>query len=203
MRTSILVAAFLLTGITAPAMADIKVQMLEPVVTAKIDLSKQRMNVVIDGKVKHSWKISSGRRGYGTPTGTYYPYRMHKMWHSRKYNMAPMPHAVFFHGGYAVHGTNSISRLGNPASHGCIRLHPENAKKFYDLVRAHGRNRTMVSLSGGWKYKATKVAKKKRRKIRRRASTQRVRPTTQRTRRATQRQRPAQRQVRVFRRLFN
>ena len=202
MRKSVIFAALLLTGIAAPAQADIKVQMLEPIVKAKIDLSKQRMNIVVDGETVHTWKISSGRRGYSTPTGSYYPYRMHKMWYSRKYDNAPMPHAVFFRGGYAVHGTNSISRLGRPASHGCIRLHPDNAKKFYDLVRAHGRNRTMVSLSGGWKYKASKVAKKRRKK-RRRVTTQRTRPTTQRRRVSTQRKRrPAQRQVRVFR-LFN
>lgn len=200
MRKSVIFAALLLTGIAAPAQADIKVQMLEPIVKAKIDLSKQQMNVEVNGETVHTWKISSGRRGYSTPTGSYYPYRMHKMWYSRKYDNAPMPHAVFFRGGYAVHGTTSISRLGRPASHGCIRLHPDNAKKFYDLVRAHGRNRTTVDLSGGWKYKATKVAKKKRRKIRRRVS-QRGRAST---RRNTRRTRPVQRQrqVRVFR-LFN
>ena len=196
MRKLVLIAALSLFGLAAPAQADIKVEMLEPIVKAKIDLSKQRMNVVVNGEVVHTWKISSGRRGYTTPTGSYYPYRMHKMWYSRKYDNAPMPHAVFFRGGYAVHGTTSISRLGRPASHGCIRLHPENAKKFYDLVRAHGRNRTLVSLDGGWDYKATRVATKKKRKVRRRASTRRVKPTTQRTRRATQRTR---RQVRLFR----
>ena len=199
MRKFVILAALFMTGMSAPALADIKVQMLEPVVKAKIDLTKQRMNVIVDGETVHTWKISSGRRGYSTPTGSYYPYRMHKMWYSRKYDNAPMPHAVFFRGGYAVHGTNSISRLGNPASHGCIRLHPDNAKKFYDLVRKHGRNRTMVSLSGGWKYKATKVAKKKRQTVRRRATTQSTRATTQRT----QRTRRGQRQVRIFRRLFN
>ncbi|MEM1199348.1 MAG: L,D-transpeptidase [Pseudomonadota bacterium] len=196
MRKTILIAALSLFGIAAPAQADIKVQMLEPIVKAKIDLAKQKMNVVIDGEVVHSWKISSGRRGYSTPTGSYYPYRMHKMWYSRKYDNAPMPHAVFFRGGYAVHGTKAISRLGRPASHGCIRLHPENAKKFYDLVRKHGRNRTLVSLNGGWNYKATKVAKKKKRKVRGRAATQRVKPATERTRRST---RNTRRQVRLFR----
>lgn len=199
MRKSVIIASFIFAGFVAPAQADIKVEMLKPVVKAKIDLSKQRMNVVVNGETVYSWKISSGRQGYGTPTGSYYPYRMHKMWYSRKYDNAPMPHAVFFRGGYAVHGTNSISRLGTPASHGCIRLHPENAKKFYDLVRAHGRSRTVVSLSGGWNYNATQTAKKKNRKVKPRATTQRARPATQRTRSQTQSSRPAQRQVRIFR----
>jgi hypothetical protein len=49
---------------------------------------------------------------------------------SRKYDNAPMPYAVFFNGGYAVHATFDLKRLGRPASHGCIRLHPENAAEF-------------------------------------------------------------------------
>ena len=190
MRKPFIIAATLVGMLAVPAAADVKVTMLKPIVKAEIDLSTQQMNVIVDGEELHSWKISSGRRGYGTPTGSYHPYRMHKMWYSRKYDNAPMPHAVFFRGGYAIHGTKAIRRLGRPASHGCIRLHPDNAKKFYDLVRAHGRNRTMVSLSGGWKYKATKTARKKKRRIKRRSQ-----------RRGLQRQRQAA-PVRVFT-LFN
>lgn len=109
-----------------------------PKIVAKIDISDQRMQVFVDGEQRHVWKVSTGRRGYYTPRGTYSPYRMHKMWHSRKYNNAPMPHAVFFHKGWAVHGTNAIKRLGRPASHGCVRLHPKNAKAFYHLIKKAG-----------------------------------------------------------------
>jgi hypothetical protein len=45
-----------------------------------------------------------------------------------------MPHSIFFHNGYAIHGTTEIKRLGRIASHGCVRLHPENAEKLYSLV---------------------------------------------------------------------
>ena len=109
-----------------------------PKIVAKVDLSDQRMRVYVNGRERHSWKVSTGRRGYITPKGSFTPYRMHKMWHSRKYNNSPMPYAVFFHKGWAVHGTKAISRLGRPASHGCVRLHPKNAKKFYDLIKASG-----------------------------------------------------------------
>mgnify|MGYP000459942441 FL=1 len=86
-------------------------------VVAKVDISDQKMRVYINGIPRHSWKVSTGRRGYRTPVGSYRPTRTHKMWHSRKYNMSPMPYSVFFHGGYAVHGTNYVKRLGRPASH--------------------------------------------------------------------------------------
>ena len=115
-------------------------------VLAKIDLSDQRMNIYVNGRRYHSFKVSTARRGYVTPTGSWRPTRLHEMWHSRKYNMSPMPHSVFFKGGYAVHGTNHISRLGRPASHGCIRLHPSDARTFYNMVKANGMRNTTVKI---------------------------------------------------------
>lgn len=109
-----------------------------PAVVAEIDISEQRMNVYINGLITHSWKVSTARNGYYTPRGEYKPYRMHTMWHSRKYNNAPMPYAVFFHKGWAIHGTTAISRLGSPASHGCVRLHPDNAKILFNLIKSAG-----------------------------------------------------------------
>ncbi|MGC1588397.1 MAG: L,D-transpeptidase, partial [Rhodomicrobium sp.] len=35
--------------------------------------------------------------------------------------------------------------LGRPASHGCIRLHPDDAAELYDLVRSSGGTRIVVS----------------------------------------------------------
>ncbi|MGZ9089723.1 MAG: L,D-transpeptidase, partial [Rhodoplanes sp.] len=59
-------------------------------------------------------------------------------WFWRAYYNSPMPHSIFFHGGYAIHGSYEISRLGGPASHGCIRLHPSNAATLFSLVRRYG-----------------------------------------------------------------
>ncbi|MEM7429231.1 MAG: L,D-transpeptidase [Pseudomonadota bacterium] len=172
MRISTVFGALAVIGAFAlPASADISIKMLEPTLKADIDLTNQRMHISVNGEKIHEFKISSGRLGYTTPTGSYHPYRMHTMWRSRKYNNAPMPHAVFFKGGYAVHGTSSISRLGRPASHGCIRLHPKNAKKFFDLVLEHSRARTQVNLTGGWKYSKKQLAAAKRKKKPRRRTT--------------------------------
>jgi lipoprotein-anchoring transpeptidase ErfK/SrfK len=116
-------------------------------VIAKVDLSEQRMQVIVDGEVLHEWNISSGRQGYSTPTGTWRPLRMHTMWRSRTYNNAPMPHAIFFQGGYAFHATSAISRLGSRASHGCIRLHPDNARALFALVQDYGPHRTRIQIT--------------------------------------------------------
>ncbi len=115
-------------------------------VVARIDISKQTMTVSQNGNVLYSWRVSTGRKPYRTPRGTFRPTRMHKMWYSRKYDMAPMPHSIFFHGGYAIHGTPHIKNLGRPASHGCVRLHPKNARTLYNLVRRNGPRNTRIIL---------------------------------------------------------
>ena len=117
-------------------------------VVVNIDLSSQRMNVYVDGQHYGTWRISTGRRGYYTPRGTYRPRWLKRMHYSRKYDNAPMPYSIFFRGGYAIHGTNVISRLGWPASHGCVRLHPSNAAKLFSLVRQHGMRNTVIRITG-------------------------------------------------------
>ncbi|MCY1463034.1 L,D-transpeptidase catalytic domain [compost metagenome] len=104
------------------------------------------MHVIIDGRSAFVWKVSTAGRGYVTPRGSYKPTRMHEMWYSKKYDNAPMPHSIFFNGGYAVHATNHISRLGRPASHGCVRLHPDNAADLYQLVQAYRPSNTSIQI---------------------------------------------------------
>lgn len=113
-------------------------------IVARVDVSKQTMTVSENGRVVHSWRVSTGGRGYSTPRGSYRPTRMHRMWYSRKYDNSPMPHSIFFRGGYAIHGTNHVKSLGRPASHGCVRLAPGNARVLYNLVRAHGAGNTRI-----------------------------------------------------------
>ncbi len=111
-----------------------------------IDISTQSMKVSADGRTIYNFDVSTGRKGYTTPTGNYKPIRMHKMWYSSKYENSPMPHSIFFYGGYAIHGTGDIKNLGQVASHGCVRLHPDNAEKLYNLVKQVGMNKTKISL---------------------------------------------------------
>ena len=105
------------------------------------------MEVYVHGRLKHSWRVSTGRRGYETPGGSYSAKRLEREWYSTQYDDAPMPHAIFFRGGYATHGTYETKRLGRPASHGCVRLAPGNAARLYNLVEAMGRKRTRISVN--------------------------------------------------------
>ena len=115
-------------------------------IVAYIDLSSQRMKVYQGNKLKHQWAVSTARKGYSTPVGNYKPQSLEKMHYSKLYHNSPMPYTVFFSGNYAIHGTHSISRLGRKASHGCVRLHPKNAKVFYSMVRKSGKSNTEIKI---------------------------------------------------------
>ena len=112
-----------------------------------IDKKTQRMTVFVGGEKRHEFTVSTGRAGYVTPSGTFRPSSMHKMAISVKYGNTPMPHTIFFtRVGHAIHATTAIRQLGRPASHGCIRLSPENAKLLYQLVGEMGLHNTTIRI---------------------------------------------------------
>ncbi len=120
---------------------------LPAAVQVHIDIGSQSMSVRVNGFPYAYWKVSTARPGYHTPRGTYGVTRTAKVYYSRKYDNSPMPNSVFFHGGYAIHGTGYIRTLGRPASHGCVRLHPQNAARLYSLVQRYGPRRVRITLS--------------------------------------------------------
>jgi L,D-transpeptidase-like protein len=117
-------------------------------VLISVNKNTQQMSVSVDGVPRYRFAVSTGRAGYGTPNGTYHPQRLAASWFSKLYYNSPMPHSIFFHGGYAIHGSYEINRLGGPASHGCIRLHPANAATLYTLVKSEGMGATTIVVSG-------------------------------------------------------
>lgn len=122
-----------------------------------IDLSSQRMTVN-SSSGSYVWPVSTARSGYVTPRGSYAPTSLQRMHYSRKYHMSPMPHSIFFRGGYAIHGTYSTGALGSPASHGCVRLAPGNAAALFAMVQREGAR---ISISGSPPNRAYASAKKK------------------------------------------
>jgi lipoprotein-anchoring transpeptidase ErfK/SrfK len=122
---------------------------VNPTVLINIDKARQKMTVWLDGVQQYEWPVSTGLRGYTTPSGTYSARSMNKIWYSKQWDNAPMPHAVFFTpDGHAIHGTLDVKRLGKPASHGCVRLSPKNAATLYALVEKTGLKNTQVVLAG-------------------------------------------------------
>lgn len=135
----ILVACVTLIVLCQAAEAGLEIQ---------IDKTNQKMTVLVDGEQRHVWRVSTGRIGYRTPNGTFRPQWLARRWYSRKYDWSPMPYSIFFKDGYAIHGTEYVSRLGRPASHGCIRLHTRNAAALFALVQQHGKENTQIVVTG-------------------------------------------------------
>jgi len=113
-------------------------------ILAHIDISEQRLHLYVNGEKKNSWPISAGLKRGWTPTGTFRPYFLSRHHRSSLFRGAPMPYSVFFTGDYAIHGTTAVKRLGNPASHGCVRLHPKNAAVLFNLILKQGKGNTVV-----------------------------------------------------------
>ncbi|PYG30447.1 L,D-transpeptidase [Pelagimonas varians] len=111
---------------------------------AKVDVSSQTMTVIHNGQVAYQWPVSTARKGKYTPRGSWSAKWLSKNHKSSLYNNAPMPHSIFFNGNYAIHGTNQISRLGRPASAGCVRLHPDHAARLFELTRSVGKSNMQV-----------------------------------------------------------
>jgi hypothetical protein len=88
--------------------------------TIVVDLAAQRARIYRDGTQIGVTTISSGRRGYETPTGVFTILQKAREHRSRKYDDAPMPFMQrLTWGGIALHGGRVP---GHPASHGCVRL---------------------------------------------------------------------------------
>lgn len=132
-------------------------------VDVHVDLANQTLTARSSSGEVRNWAISSGRAGYATPRGSYRAQRLARMHYSRKYDNAPMPHSIFFRGGFAIHGTNHVSALGRPASHGCVRLAPGAAAQLYEMVRREGARIVITGTPPGAmiasKAKASRVAK--------------------------------------------
>ncbi len=119
---------------------------LPPIVQVQISISRQTLDLSVNGWPSGNWQISSAGVGYHTPRGTFHVQRMAKVWFSKKYDNSPMPNSLFFDGGIAIHGTYHIKNLGRPVSHGCVRLLPQNAEKLYDLAKQYGPSRVQITV---------------------------------------------------------
>jgi lipoprotein-anchoring transpeptidase ErfK/SrfK len=131
-------------------------------IVINIDKTKQRMTVFLDGVERYNWPVSTGMTRYSTPSGTYTALSMNEIWYSKEWDNAPMPHAIFFmKDGHAIHGSYEVKSLGKPASHGCVRIAPQNAATLYELVAKTGLEKTQVLLAGVTPGGEAKVASKK------------------------------------------
>jgi hypothetical protein len=142
MRRSSVISMIALGAAVAASDAEAKLDLF-------IDKSAQQISVIQNGRLLYVWPVSTGQDRFSTPSGVYAPERLERTWFSKAYYNAPMPHAIFFHHGFAIHGSYDIARLGGPASHGCVRLHPQDAAVLYGMVEQEGPGNTTIVVGGG------------------------------------------------------
>jgi hypothetical protein len=102
----------------------------------EINLTTQRLTAYQGDRVVLETPISSGRRGYSTPTGSFTagPAK-HRMHYSTLYDNSPMPFSIQVTGNIFIHGYHSVPP--RPASHGCIRVPLKNgnpAKWLFEWI---------------------------------------------------------------------
>ncbi|HMN84953.1 MAG TPA: L,D-transpeptidase [Bauldia sp.] len=152
--------SFLIGGLLAVMAAFGLATAADAGVLITIDKSTQRMAVSVDGVQKYVWPVSTGAKGYTTPSGSFTPFRMEAEHYSKEWDDAPMPNSVFFTPkGHAIHGSNATRRLGSPASHGCVRLAPQNAAALFALIQKKGMYNTKIVIAD--RVPPAKFSKKK------------------------------------------
>jgi hypothetical protein len=138
------VAALAFIGLSASSALAMKINIL-------VDKVSQHMHVSIDGVQTYDWLVSTGGQTFDTPSGHYHIFRMEKEHFSKEWDDAPMPYSMFFTGiGHAIHGSYHVKALGTRASHGCVRLAPENAAVLFALIEKAGFKNNTVDIKGGF-----------------------------------------------------
>ena len=108
-----------------------------------VDLNHQRATIYRNGVRIGVSTISSGKTGHSTPTGVFTILQKNKDHRSSTYNNAPMPYMQrLTWQGVALHAGNLP---GYPASHGCVRLPLEFAKRLFSITDMGGT----VVIAGG------------------------------------------------------
>ncbi|PWE30257.1 L,D-transpeptidase [Pararhodobacter marinus] len=131
-------AAAMLCAAVAPKGAEAEA------IVARVSVETQTMHVYLDGQLRYEWPVSTARAGKYTPRGEWQPQWLSRWHRSSLYNNAPMYFAIFYDGDYAIHATDAVSRLGRPASAGCVRLHEDNAALLFAMVQEQGMENMRV-----------------------------------------------------------
>jgi len=111
-----------------------------------VDLGAQKLTAWQDGKIKHETKVSSGMRLTPTVKGSFKvwlkvpmqdmrgpsPYK--DIYPTGRYLVKNVPHVLYFHQGYAIHGAYWHNNFGRVASHGCVNVPLASAEILYNFA---------------------------------------------------------------------
>jgi lipoprotein-anchoring transpeptidase ErfK/SrfK len=109
-----------------------------------INKTDQTLRAYQHGQLVFKSRVSTGKPGKETPSGSFSAKTKNRMHYSSLYENAPMPYSVQISGNYFIHGFSSVPYW--PASHGCIRMPLSSAPAFYNWVEPG----TPISVTGKW-----------------------------------------------------
>jgi murein L,D-transpeptidase YcbB/YkuD len=120
-----------------------------------VDLSERKLRVALGDSTVESYTVAIGRNSMPTPRGTF---RIRKIvWNpawippdrewarnkvaqdpGAKNNPMKVVKMFFKEPDYYIHGTNDVESLGDAASHGCLRMDPDDAYRLARYLMTHG-----------------------------------------------------------------
>ncbi len=114
-----------------------------------VDLSEQTLVAYEGNEPVFATLVSTGRAGYGTPTGTFRIQSKHVSATmddpdspTEAYSIEDVPWTMYFEGSYALHGAFWHGAFGHVRSHGCVNLAPTDARWLFQW--------TTPTLPPGW-----------------------------------------------------
>ena len=101
-----------------------------------VDLSSQTVSAYRGHEEVRTFLVSTGTWRYPTVTGRFSILSKHEADDMRGpgYDLKDVPHTMYFHGDYALHGTYWHDSFGTPMSHGCVNLEAEDARWLFDFA---------------------------------------------------------------------
>lgn len=104
-----------------------------------INLAKQQLSIFENGARLGTYKVSTGKKGMATPTGTFHVLAKRGRAWSKKYKLFMPDFMLFTTQGHGIHELpewpngykEGANHLGTPVSHGCVRLGVGPAAKVY------------------------------------------------------------------------
>lgn len=100
----------------------------------EIDVSRQRLIAWEGNSPVYAVIVSTGRSPTPTPPGVFAVQSMHRTTRMRgeDYDVPDVPYAMYYHGGYAIHGAYWHNNFGTPMSHGCTNVAVDHAEWIFN-----------------------------------------------------------------------
>ncbi|SFV63235.1 Mll1184 protein [hydrothermal vent metagenome] len=113
----------------------------------KVEIYRQVMKVYRENRLVYKWPVSTGRKGFETPLGSYRPIFIRENYNSKVCNRLFLKNVIFLKNDLAIFGANTDRPLKRGDAYRCIKLGNSNSKKLYNLVQQYGKRRVKIRIT--------------------------------------------------------